>query len=161
MAGLTLRDRSLIDAAANGATPLEMEAKFGIPAAQAAMRVREILSTWDVFDEIERRKLLMHSLYQVKGKLETENFDIHDPKMLDAYGRLVLGIGQLLEKYGQISDEELEKVSQAQATALMELITAGYMKARAWLAAEYGDKVPVERLDEVFELGMREVSNSE
>lgn len=138
-----------------------MEKKFGMPAAQAAQRVKEILGSWDVFDEIERRKLLMHSLYQVKGKLENENFDVHDPKMLDAYGRLVLGIGQLLEKYGKISDEELEKVSQAQAQALMEIITAGYMKARAWLAAEYGDAVPVERLDEVFELGMREVSPSE
>jgi len=158
---LALRDRSLLEAAANGMSAVEMSEKFGMSAIEAAARVRELLAEHSIWDEIEERKLLMQSLYFMKEKIE--NFDIdlgadNAPKFVESYMKLVTTINDLLERQNRISEEEMNAISKAQARVMMEIIAKGYMKARAWLEAEYGQFVQVAELDRVFEEGMLEAS---
>src|SRR5690625_2580602 len=67
------RDKQLLDLAASNATPNEMEAATGIPAAQAVSRVKALLQSRDIWSELERRQLLLHDLYNLKNKLVDES----------------------------------------------------------------------------------------
>ncbi len=57
---ISLLDETLIRAAASGKSGEEMEALTGIPAAQAILHVKQLLSRRDIWSEVERRQLLFH-----------------------------------------------------------------------------------------------------
>lgn len=114
--GLSLQDRRLIDLAANGASPEEIENSLGIPAAEAVVRVREILRSRDVWDEVERRQLLLHSAHKLKAKIE-EGLDLDSPDHVRTYLATLKMVGEMLDKSGRLTDEELERVTRAQVSA--------------------------------------------
>lgn len=154
---LTLRDRKLLEHAANGYSGEEMQQALGIPAAQAIVRVRELLAAKGVWDQIEQRKLLMHSMFRLKEKLETDfEIDYTKPKEVEAYNKVVNTISSMLDKQGRISEDELAVVTRAQAREMLRLVEAGYQRARDLLLEEYGGLVDVEMLDEAFQIGMHE-----
>lgn len=157
---ITLRDRRLLDGAANNMSGEELAQVSGMPAAQAIARVRELLKSRDVFDDIEQKKLLRYSVYKLKAKIEEYDaqVDIKNPKAAEAYLKVIQAIDDMLTRQGKISDEEMAAAAKAQAGMMAIIITKGYMKARAWLEEEYGGLVKMGELDEVFELGMREAS---
>ena len=154
MSGLSLHDRRLLDLAANGASGEEIEQSLGIPAAEAIVRVREILRSRDVWDEVEKRQLLLHSAHKLKAKIE-EAFDAEDPKKIAGYLSTLRLVGEMLDKSGRLSDEELERVTKAQAMKMLQFIEAGYSRARELLATEYPN-VELEMIDNAFHAGMRE-----
>lgn len=153
---LTLRDKNLIEGAANGLSGDELEARYGIPAAQAIVRVRELLAAKDVWDQVEQRKLLMHSVFRIKEQIETEMIDTDKPKETEAYLKVITTLSNLLDKQGKISDAELAVITQAQARAIISVVEAGYQRARQLLADEYAGLVDLEEIDSVFQQGMRE-----
>ena len=153
---LSLRDKALLNDAANGYSGDEMAAKYGIPAAQAVARVRELLGARDVWDDIERRKLLLHSVFQIKENLEATDIDVENPKALEAYLKLVKVLSDLMEKQGKISDAELETVTRAQAKVLLAIVEAGYQHARKLLVEEWGAIVDIKQIDAAFREGMAE-----
>lgn len=155
-----MRDKRLLDGAANNFSGEELAQVSGMPAAQAIARVRELLKSRDVFDQMEKKKLLLHSVYKLKAHIEEYDatVDIKNPKAAEAYLKVLESINNMLEKQGRISEEEMETAARAQAGMMAEIITKGYMKARAWLAEEYGAIVKMDELDQLFELGMREAS---
>jgi len=138
-------------AAANGWSGNEMEAKFGIPAAQALVRVREMLAErFDVFDEIEQRRLAMTSVYKLKEQIEKASVDVDNPKAIEAYLKVIKALDDLLSKQGKISDAELEVVTKAQARALLGLIEAAYGRVREWLLDEFSGLIDGKELDTRF-----------
>ena len=154
---LTLRDRKLLEHAANGYSGEEMQQALGIPAAQAIVRVRELLAAKDVWDQIEQRKLLMHSMFRLKEKLETDfEIDYTKPKEVEAYNKVVNTISSMLDKQGRISEDELRIVTEVQARELLRLVEAGYQRARQLLADEYANLVDLDEIDSAFQQGMRE-----
>lgn len=158
---LSLRDEKLIEAAANGWSGEEMENKFGVPAAQAIVRVRELLRSRDVWTDLEKRSLLLHSAYALKAKIE-HGLDTDDSKQVDAYLRILKAVGDMLDRQGAITQADMDKVTDAQAYRLLQLIEAGYGRARKLLEAEYGDHIDLSLLDEAFREGLRlEAANDE
>lgn len=157
---VSLRDRRLLDGAANNFSGEELAQVSGMPAAQAIARVRELLKSRDVFDDIEQKKLLRYSTFKLKQKIEEYDaqVDVKNPKAAEAYLKVIQAIDDMLTRQGKISEEEMEAAARAQAGMMAEIITKGYMKARAWLSEEYGAIVKMDELDELFELGMREAS---
>lgn len=160
---VSLRDRKLLDGAANNFSGEELAQVSGMPAAQAIARVRELLKSRDVFDEIEKKKLVLHSVYKLKARIEEYDatVDIKNPKAAEAYLKVLESINNMLDKQGRISEEELELAARVQARALAEIITKGYMKARMWLQEEYSGLVKFDELDAAFEVGMREALNED
>ena len=108
---LTLRDTRLLDAASNNLSGLEIEEKFGIPAAEAISRIRRLLTERDIWTDIERKQLLLHSAFQLKGRIEAASVDVSDPKQIDVYLKLLKTVGELLDKLGV----KLTTLSKAQA----------------------------------------------
>lgn len=154
--GLTLSDEKLLTLAANGRSAEEIGKELGMSPERALLRVRELLKSRDAWDDIEREKLLLHSIYDLKERLQ-RNIDVvvSDPKMLEGYRKTLELLGQTLERRSRINDDDIEKVTRTQGLLLMRLIEAGYSKARQLLAAEYPD-VDVTLIDSAFAQGMDE-----
>lgn len=158
MAGqLSLLDRKLLDAAAIGMTANEMEEEFFIPAAQAIGRVRELLAQKNIWDEIEQRKLMAHSLMQRKAEIEKATIDVENPKHIEAYTKLILAIDRITDKPMKISEEELQRVGQAQAKAMLQMIEMAYGRAKQLLAEDY-PYLDLSEIDEKFHEGLRDAA---
>lgn len=156
---LTILDGNLLDAFAYGWTANEVEKKYGIPAARAAVRVKELLSTRnDLFSDIERKQLILHQAEKMLEEVSA-NLDMGNPKAVDARLKVIRTVHDLLDKQGRYSEDELNAAARAQASVLLQLIEAGYNKARELLSNEYGN-VDLTRIDEAFNEGMQE-ANSE
>mgnify|MGYP000970302192 CR=1 FL=1 len=156
---LSLRDNALLEAAAQGLSGEEMEAKYGIPAAQAILRVREILKARDVWSEVEQRKLLLTDLQKVKANLFDRLEGAEDASWASATIRALKEIGNLLDRQAKISDEDMEKVTAAQMRTLLNLITQAFGAAKEALAQDYPD-VDVDVIDLAFQTALLEASAS-
>ena len=104
-------------------------------------------------------------VYKLKALLKrAESFldytDIRTaPKLLDSANNLIKSIAEMQEKQQTISDEETRKLALQQAALIMEVVQASYQRARDLLAQEYPD-VDVQRLDTVFQTGVKELASS-
>lgn len=157
---LALRDRKLLDAAANGWSGEEIEAKYGIPAATALVRIREILKSRDIFSDIEKKQLLLYSAYKLKEQIEDQGLELDNVKSVEAYLKVLRSLGDMLERQGKITEEELQAAARAQAVQMLGLIEAAYGRVRGWLAEEYPD-VPIEIADARFHEALREVATED
>lgn len=136
---LTPRDDALLKAAADGWSGQEIEEELGIPAAKAVLRIKELLKQNDFWTDIERRQLLMHELYRIKNKIQKQTENYIDDKMGEVLLKTIKTIDEILDKTGKITDEQLMKVSQAQAGTMLQLIKAAFDRAKEVLSAEYPD----------------------
>lgn len=153
--GLTLLERKILDAAASGMTPTEISEAYYMPAEQVVAKVRDLLAQRDVWDEIEQRKLLVHSLHTVKRQIEQLSVDVSDPKHIEAYTKLVLAIDRISEKQTKITDAELDRVSAAQASVLVQMVQMAYNRAKQLLSAEY-PYIELDVIDGAFDEGLRD-----
>lgn len=153
---LALQDRRLIDLAANGLSPEEIEKQTGVPGAEVVVRIRDILRSRDIWTDLERRQLLLHSAHKLKDKVE-KFLAADDPKSVQAYLNTLKVVSDMLDKQGAISDDEIERVTRAQAAKMILLIEAGYGRARELLAEEYPN-VDTALLDAAFHEGLREAA---
>lgn len=155
---LTLKDHQLLQLAANGKSPIEIAEETGIAPEAVALRIRELLSSRDIWNDLEREKLLIHSIYELKTRLE-KNIDtvVFDPKLLKEYRGLLDLLGQRLEARTRITDADLEKVSKAQGLRLIHVVEIAYYKAREALIRAYPD-VDLEVLDNAMNLGLQEAA---
>lgn len=136
---LSPRDDALLKAAADGWSGQEIEDALGIPAAKAVLRIKELLKQNDFWTDIERRQLLMHELYRIKNKIQKQTENYIDDKMGEVLLKTIKTIDEILDKTGKITDEQLMKVSQAQAGTMLQLIKAAFDRAKEVLSAEYPD----------------------
>lgn len=152
-----LQKNMLLQAAADGLSGEEMEEKYGIPAAQCIIIVREMLKSRDVWSDVERKRLLLVDLQDLKIKLKNQLENEHDSGDASVLLRTLREIGNILDKQTAISDEEINRVSSVQAKELMRLILAAFEGAKQYLSAEYPDVSLVE-LEEVFQTKLLEAS---
>lgn len=157
MSGLTLRDNLLVQAAADGLSGEEMETKYGVPAAQAVVRVRQILRERDIWSETEQRKLLLVDLQNLKSQMQ-KNFEATgNSKDGSALLRTLGQISSILENQSRITDEDLAKISSAQAKALLNLVVQAFGAAKDALEREYPD-VDIDVIEQAFNVGLIEAS---
>lgn len=134
---LALIDQQLVEAAANNLSPQEMEQRFDVPAAQAYLRVKEVLASRDVWSEIERKQLLLESAYRMKAKLEDFDIDPSEPKQVEAYTKLLITIDNMLDKQHAITTEDLNTVTAAMARKLLMIFERATEHAIGILSNEY------------------------
>lgn len=154
--GLTLRDEKLLQLAANGKSLQEIGAETGMAPEKVGVRIKEIIKSKDIWDDIEREKLLMHSLYDLKDRLE-KNFDalVGDPKLLDSYRKTLELLGNRLDTRNALNVKDIERVTEAQGRRMMKIIEGGYFRARAVLSNLYPD-ADLKQIDSAFNIGMEE-----
>lgn len=152
----SLLDRQLVQAAANGMSGLDMEERFGIPAAEAISRVRAVLnSTRSAYDDYENRQLLVISLKETLSKVKASGVNVADPKHMEAVTKLTLAIDRVESNNAKITEEMLNTVSEAQARRLLDMLEKAYKPMRDWLLDQYGMLVDLNELDKVFQEGLR------
>lgn len=152
----SLLDRQLVQAAANGMSGLDMEERFGIPAAEAISRVRAVLnSTRSAYDDYENRQLLVISLKETLSKVKASGVNVADPKHMEAVTKLTLAIDRVESNNAKITEEMLNTVSEAQARRLLDMLEKAYKPLREWLLDQYGMLVDLNEMDKVFQEGLR------
>ena len=155
---LTLLDDRLLQLAANGKSANEISEELSISPEKAVLRIREILGSRDIWSDLEREKLLMHSIYGIKEKLESNiNTVTWDDKLLKQYLTLLDLLGKRLEARTKINEADLEKVSRAQGLRLIKLVEMGYYKARGLLAEQYPE-VDLVAIDAAMSDGLEEAA---
>lgn len=147
-------DRKMLTLAANGKSAVEIAEATGVSPEVAILRVKELIGSRNVWDNVERENLLLNSVYELKERLE-KNFDavMGDPKLLENYRKTLEMLGKQLEVRSQINEVDLMRVSEAHARKMVALINAGYYAARKRLALEYPD-IDLSVIDEAFNDGM-------
>ena len=155
---LTLADDRLLRLAANGKSPVEISAETGTAPEKVALRIRELLNSRDLWSDIEREKLLLHSIYDIKDRLETRiDAVVGDPKLLKEYRGMLELLGTRLSERTKINQADLDRVSRAQGMKLVHIVELGYYKARAELARQYPD-VDLQAIDEAMQHGLEEAA---
>lgn len=152
-AALSKRDTKLLELAANGASPEEMEAATNIPAAQCYMQVKTVLARRDVWTEIERKQLLLNDLYTLKAQIQTQNLTYIDEKQAGALIKTLKAIGEILERQGALSESEINQITEANARAMIRLISAAFERAKELLRTEYPD-VDIREIEAAFNAGL-------
>jgi hypothetical protein len=150
----TLADERLIDLAANNASADLMEKETGIPAAQALARVKQLLREFDIWTVLERKRLLLHSAYKLKAQIEAETVDVTDSDSINAYLRTLKAIGDMLDRQSSMTDDELDRVTKAQAVKLIQLLTVATEHAKGILALS-APEADLAQIDEALKSGLQ------
>ena len=152
--GLSLRDATLLDLAANNKSAEEMGLELGIDPARAVVRVKALLSSRDIWSDLEQKQLLLHSLFKLKEQLEKQSANYADPKETKVLLATISAINDILDKQGKLTEDQLTTITQTHARALVELVQSAFGLAEELLA----DKYPSVDLDEIraaFQEGLR------
>lgn len=155
----SLLDDQLLELAANGKSADEMENATGVPAAEALARVKKILRDQDAFTLLERRRLLLHSAYSLKEKME-KDLDMANPLEVNNYLRILKNVGDQLDKQSALTAEELDKVTKIQAMKLLQLLTLAFDHAKVLLASS-SPHADVTEIDVALREGLRVAALSE
>lgn len=151
---MTLMDRKMLTLAANGKSADEIAEETGLAPEKVILRVKELVNSRNVWDSVERENLLLHSIYELKAKLENNmNALIGDPKLLESYRKTLELLGSRLESRSQLNEADLLKISDAHARKMVTLIQSGYYHARSALQREYPE-VDLTVIDSAFNSGM-------
>ena len=150
MTTLSVHDETLVKLAAQGASPEELSARTGMPAAQAVIRVKEILASKNVWTFIEQQQLLLEDIQRLK----TEVFGFVDqaianPDLLKAMISILQLIGDRLDRVKALVDEEDEKQTKKQAKMIGEFFMGVWEPVRQHLATKHSP-TEIDEIDELF-----------
>lgn len=129
---LTLRDKTLLDMAANNATPEMIAEKTGFPVAKVALELDRLLSSMDWLDDMARLKLLLNSHYKLKEHLESEALN-GDEKAAVTLVRLLRDLADLLDRISTRASANIERVEDAHARTMMKIIESSFYATLASL----------------------------
>jgi hypothetical protein len=136
---VALLDEMLIKAAAGGKSGIEMERLTGIPAAQAVVHVKQILSTRDIWTEQEQRQLLLTELHELKESLAPHAIQAGDPESARLLLKTLETIGKRLDSQQSVLDENMIKLSHFQEKVLLRAMDTALNFAKEQLQERYPD----------------------
>ena len=152
-----MRDDRILEMFANGASPQAVSEELGITSEYALFRVKEILKEDDIFDTIEKRKLLIYQLKSLYARASNMLDTIASDK---SWAQGVAAITKLIETTYNIqvkeqlqSAEDIEAATKAQAYILIRAVEMSYNKARTLLIEEYPE-IDVDVIDAAFQEGL-------
>ena len=150
---VSLLDEALLRAAASNKSGDEIEFLTGVPAAQALVHIKSLLSKRDIWSEVEQRKLLLLQLHELKDSLSESALSLKDP---DA-GRLLLKtlelIGKRLDAQQVDLDVQVLKLSEFQQRVLLRAMDSALNFAKKELLIRF-PTVPKDELDEIVAEGL-------
>jgi hypothetical protein len=150
---VSLLDETLIRAAAAGKSGDEMEQLTGVPAAQAVLHVKQILSRRDIWSEVERRQLLLHELNDLKESLTDRAVQLQDDDSARLLLKVLQEIGKRLDSERTQLDIDVVKLTEYQERVLLRAMDSALNFAKGELAERYPD-VDKQQLDELVGQGL-------
>lgn len=153
MTSISLLDEALLRAAASGKSGDEIARETGIPAAQAVVHVKGLLSRRDVWSEVEQRQLLLHQLHELKDSLSEAAISLKDPDSARLLLKTLEIIGKRLDSQQVNLDAQVLRLTEFQQTVLLRAMDSALSFAKKELAERYPDVEPVE-LDAIVAEGL-------
>lgn len=152
---LSARDKALLDAAAKGLSAQEMGEITGLPPERCKIRVDELLSERNVYDEVQKRQLQEYRLNKFIEQIE-EHIDTYglDSKMASVLLNGIKTLGDLVTQSEKITADQLRTITEAQGRALMLLCSNAFVYARQELEKHYPD-VNTLLIEQAFTDGLR------
>lgn len=138
--GLSLRDKAILDGAARGKTAEEISQELQVPAARVVQELDRLTKTVDWLDEAQRWKLLTHNLWQLMGKLKDLAESGADALITKGYLDTIRLAFEQVEKQRELAQLDLDKVNEAQAKALMKIVSLSFYATLEQLQAMYPDQ---------------------
>ena len=151
---ISVIDEILLRAAAGGKSGDEIESVTGIPAAQALQKIKQLLSSRDVWTEMEQRQLLLAELHELKDSLRSQAIEGQDPEAARVLLRTLEVIGKRLDAQQTVLDANMIKLSMFQQKILMRAMDSALDFAKGELAERYPQIGAVE-LDELVANGLQ------
>lgn len=134
---ISVLDDLLIKAAAGGKSGTEMERLTGIPAPQAVLHVKQLLSTRDIWTEQEQRQLLLAELHELKDSLQDDALKSGDQDSARLLLKTLEIIGKRLDGQQKVLDENMIKLSHFQERVLLRAMDTALNFAKDQLAEKY------------------------
>lgn len=153
MTSLSLLDEALLRAAASGKSGDEIARETGIPAAQAVVHVKGLLSRRDVWSEVEQRQLLLHQLHELKDSLSEAAIGLKDPDSARLLLKTLEVIGKRLDAQQINLDVQVLRLTEFQQSVLLRAMDAALKFAKSELQERYPDVEPVQ-LDAIVAEGL-------
>jgi hypothetical protein len=151
---ISVIDEILLRAAAGGKSGDEIEKITGIPAAQALEKIKQLLSSRDVWTEMEQRQLLLQEMHELKDSLRAAAIEGQDPEAARVLLRTLEVIGKRLDTQQTVLDANMIKLSIFQQKILLRAMDAALDFAKGELAERYPQIGTVE-LDELVANGLQ------
>ena len=151
---VSVLDDMLIKAAAGGKSGAEMEKLTGIPAAQAVLHVKQILSTRDIWTEHEQRQLLLTELHELKDSLTEHAIKAGDVESARLLLKTLEVIGRRLDNQQQVLDENMIKLSHFQERVLLRAMDTALNFAKEQLQIKYPE-ITKSELEELVADGLQ------
>jgi DNA-binding transcriptional MocR family regulator len=151
---ISVIDEILLRAAAGGKSGDEIEKITGIPAAQALQKIKQLLSSRDVWTEMEQRQLLLQEMHELKDSLRAAAIEGQDPEAARVLLRTLEVIGKRLDTQQTVLDSNMIKLSMFQQKILMRAMDSALTFAKGELAERYPQIGNVE-LDELVANGLQ------
>ncbi len=151
---ISVIDEILLRAAAGGKSGDEIEKITGIPAAQALQKIKQLLSSRDVWTEMEQRQLLLAEMHELKDSLRAAAIEGQDPEAARVLLRTLEVIGKRLDTQQTVLDSNMIKLSMFQQKILMRAMDSALTFAKGELAERYPQIGNVE-LDELVANGLQ------
>ena len=155
---LSARDKALLDSAAKGMSAQEMSEVTGLPPERCKIRVDELLSERNVYDEVQKRQLQEYRVNKFIEQIEEhiENFGL-DSKMPGVLLNGIKTLGDLVTQSEKITADQLRVITESQARAMIMLFSSATERAKEILMREYPE-VDVLLIEQAITDGLREKS---
>jgi hypothetical protein len=150
---VSLLDETLLRAAASGKSGEEIEKITGIPAAQAVVHVKNLLSRRDVWTEVEQRQLLVHELNDLKDSLIKNAVEFKDPVSARLLLQTLQELGRRLDSQKSSLDADVLRLSTYQQTIMLRAMDAALKFAKGKLRERFPD-VTVDDFDALVGEGL-------
>ena len=150
---VSLLDETLMRAAAAGKSGDEMEQLTGVPAAQAVMHVKQMLSRRDIWSEVERRQLLLHELNDLKESLTDRAVQLQDEDSARLLLKVLQEIGKRLDSERTQLDIDIIKLTEYQERILLRAMDSALNFAKGELSERYPE-INKNELDELVGQGL-------
>ena len=150
---VSLLDETLLRAAASGKSGEEIERLTGIPAAQAIVHVKNLLSRRDVWSEVEQRQLLVHELNGLKDSLVQNALEFKDPVSARLLLQTLQELGRRLDSQKSSLDADVLRLSEYQQGVMLRAMDAALGFAKKELRERFPD-VGVDDLDALVGEGL-------
>ena len=152
---ISVLDDLLLRSAAGGKSGVEIERLTGIPADQAVVHIKSLLSSRDIWTEHEQRQLLLTELQELKETLQTNVLKHGDMDSASLLLKTLETIGKRLDSQKLDLDENLIKLSRFQEKVLLRAMDSALSFAKRQLAEQFPE-IPVYKLDELVADGLQQ-----
>lgn len=138
--GLSLRDQKVLDLAYKGLTAEDIAAEVHAPVEVVVREIDRLTGTLDWLTDLQRMKLLTHGVQSLLGALKDKAESGQDALITAAYINAIKLAFDQLERQSAKIDADIERVENAQARVMLEIVEKSAYRALGRLEERFKER---------------------